>query len=47
MVVYMAEHVGIEAQLANPWLGIIKDPRFASVEAEGASYTVAIGLALR
>ena len=47
MVVYMAEHVGIEAQLANPWLGIIKDPRFASVEAEGASYAVAIGLALR
>src|SRR3989344_5177045 len=47
MVVYMAEHIGLEAQLANPWLGIIKDARFASVEAEGTSYTVAIGLALR
>lgn len=47
MVVYMAEHIGIEAQLANPWLGIAKDPRFASVEADGPSFTVAIGLALR
>lgn len=47
MVVYMAEQVGIEAQLANPWLGIAKEARFAAVEPEGTSYTVAIGLALR
>lgn len=47
MVVYMAEHIGIEAQLANPWLGVVKEARFASVEPEGPSYTIAIGLALR
>ncbi len=47
MVVYIAQNVGIEAQLANPWVGIKRDPRFAVLDKEGATFTVSVGLALR
>ncbi len=47
MVVYIAQNVGIEAQLANPWVGIKRDPRFAILDKEGPTFTVSVGLALR
>lgn len=47
MVVYIAEAIGIEAQLANPWVGIRRDPRFAVLDNEGPTFSVAVGLALR
>ncbi len=47
LVVYMATALGIEAQLANPWAGIKKEPRFAALDAEGPVFAVAVGLALR
>ncbi len=47
MVVYIAQNVGIEAQLANPWVGITRDPRFRVLDSEGPTFTVAMGLALR
>lgn len=49
MVVYLAENVGssIEVQLANPWVGIKKDPRFNALNTEGPSFAVSVGLALR
>lgn len=47
MVVYLTEQVGIETQLANPWVGITKDARFNVLDAEGPSFGIAVGLALR
>lgn len=47
MVVYIAEAMGIEAQMANPWVGIHIDPRFAILNNEGPTFAVAVGLALR
>jgi type IV pilus assembly protein PilM len=47
MVVYIAEKLGIEVQLANPWIGLIREPRFSVLEGEGPMFTVAVGLALR
>jgi len=47
MVVYMAQHVGMEVQLANPWVGMVKDARFNVLESEGPTFTVAAGLSLR
>lgn len=47
MVVYIAQNIGIETQLASPWVGVKRDARFAVLEAEGATFTVAAGLALR
>lgn len=47
MVVYVAQSLGIEAQLANPWVGIVREARFNVLEAEGPTFTVAVGLALR
>lgn len=47
MVVYIAENLGIESQLANPWVGIEKDARFAVLDSEGPTFGVAVGLALR
>jgi Tfp pilus assembly PilM family ATPase len=43
----MAEVLGIEIQMANPWLGIKKDARFAVLNAEGPLFSVAVGLSLR
>ncbi len=47
MVVYMAETLGLEVQIANPWLGIVRDERFRVLEGEGPVFSVAVGLALR
>lgn len=47
MVVYMAQNIGIETQLANPWVGITRDSRFAILDKEGSTFTVSVGLALR
>lgn len=47
MVVYIAQSLGIEAQLANPWVGITRDTRFRVLDTEGPTFTVAAGLALR
>ncbi|OGG01838.1 hypothetical protein A2Z33_01130 [Candidatus Gottesmanbacteria bacterium RBG_16_52_11] len=47
MVLYIAEATGIEVQLGNPWVGIRRDQRFAVLDPEGPTFTVAIGLSLR
>ncbi len=47
MVVYMAEEMNIETQLANPWTGIARDSRFAVLDPQGPVFSVAMGLALR
>lgn len=49
MVVYIAQQMGasIEIQIANPWAGIRRDPRFAVLDSEGPIFSVAVGLALR
>ncbi len=47
MVIYMAETLNIEVQLANPWVGIAKEPRFNILNTEGPNFSVAVGLALR
>lgn len=47
MVVYLAQELGIEVQLANPWYGITKDARFRVLDTEGPIFSVAVGLALR
>ncbi len=47
MVVYLAENLGFEVQLANPWVGIAKDARFNVLNTEGPNFCVAVGLALR
>jgi type IV pilus assembly protein PilM len=47
MVMYIAEAIGVEVQLGNPFIGIRRDERFAVFDQEGPTYCVAIGLALR
>lgn len=47
MVVYMAEKLGLEVQLANPWIGMARDSRFRVLDSEGPVFSVAVGLALR
>ena len=47
IVVYIAENLNVEAQLANPWAGVVKDERFAVLDAEGPTFAVAVGLALK
>ncbi len=47
IVVYMAEQLGIETQIANPFVGIKRDSRFMVLDAQGPTFTVAVGLALR
>lgn len=47
MVVYIAQNMGLEAQLGNPWIGIKRDARFTILDKEGPTFTVAVGLALR
>lgn len=47
LVPYVAETLDIETQLANPWLGIKKDARFAVLNQEGPLFSVAVGLALK
>lgn len=47
LVVYMAQSLNLEIQIANPWIGIRRDPRFRVLDNEGAVFVVAVGLALR
>ncbi len=47
MVVHLAQSLGVEVQLANPWVGVVRAPRFNVLTAEGPSFCVAVGLALR
>lgn len=47
LVVYLAQSLNIEVQLANPFVGLKRNPAFRTLETEGVVYTVAIGLALR
>ncbi|MFH0749857.1 MAG: type IV pilus assembly protein PilM [Candidatus Gottesmanbacteria bacterium] len=47
IVSFMTESVNIETQLANPWIGIQKEARFAVLSAEGPLFAVAVGLAIR
>jgi type IV pilus assembly protein PilM len=47
LVVYLAQSLGVEVQLANPWVGISRAPRFNVLTAEGPNFCVAVGLALR
>ncbi len=47
MVIYLAESMNFEVQLANPWIGIARDSRFNVLNAEGPNFCIAVGLALR
>jgi type IV pilus assembly protein PilM len=47
LVVYLAQLLGVEVQLANPWVGIAWAPRFNVLTTEGPNFCVAVGLALR
>lgn len=47
MVVYLAQSLGVEVQLANPWIGIARVSRFNVLTTEGPNFCVAVGLALR
>ena len=47
IVSYIAQLVNIETQIANPWIGIQKESRFAVLDTEGPTFTVAVGLSIR
>lgn len=47
IVSYIAQSANIETQLANPWIGITKEARFAVLDTEGPTFTVAVGLSMR
>ncbi len=47
IVSYIAGSVNIETQIANPWIGIQKEARFAVLDTEGPIFTVAVGLSMR
>ena len=47
MVVFLATSLGMEVQLANPWVGISRAARFNVLTTEGPNFSVAVGLALR
>lgn len=48
LVEALVEESGIETQVGNPWTRIQKDPqRFAKLDEEGATFVVAVGLAMR
>ncbi len=47
LVEYLAQALGVEVQLANPWVGIARAPRFNVLTTEGPNFCVAVGLALR
>lgn len=47
LVSYITEQIAIETQIANPWVGIQKDPRFAILSTEAPIFTVVAGLAMR
>lgn len=47
MVVYIAQEMNIETQLANPWVGITRESRFVVLDPQAPVFSVAVGLALR
>lgn len=47
IVSYIAQSINVETQIANPWVGIKKEARFAVLDTEGATFTVAVGLSMR
>jgi len=47
MIIYLAESINFEIQLANPWIGIMREPRFNVLNTEGPNFCVSVGLALR
>lgn len=47
MVAYMGEQITLETHIANPWVGIAKDVRFAALDNEGPVFCVAAGLAMK
>jgi type IV pilus assembly protein PilM len=47
MVTTVAQSLGMEVQLANPWVGITRDKRFNVLTTEGPNFCVAVGLAFR
>lgn len=48
LVSSLAEIIGLETQIGNPWTRVVKDPkRFVRLDEEGAVFVVAIGLAMR
>jgi len=47
LVSYITEQVAIETQIANPWVDIVREARFSVLSTEGATFTVAAGLAMR
>jgi len=45
---YVVKSLGVNAQVANPWLNIIVDNKFKDLVVKGgSSYSVAIGLSLK
>jgi len=46
MVTYLAQELGVEVLLGNPWAGITRDARFNVLTSEGPNFCVAVGLAL-
>jgi len=48
LVIYLAEALGLEVQIADPWHGISLPPNVSQhLREEGPSYAVATGLALK
>ena len=48
LVEALVGEIGVEIQIGNPWSRIQKDPkRFVRLDEEGATFVVAVGLAMR
>lgn len=47
LVPYFTQVLGVETQLANPWLAVKKDARFNILDPEAPMFTIAVGLTLR
>ena len=47
MIIYLAQAMNYEVQLVNPWIGIVREPRFNVLQNEGPNFCIAVGLALR
>ena len=48
VVIYLAEALGLEVQVGNPWDGIGLPPNISKkLIEEGTSYSIAVGLALK
>lgn len=46
LVVYLAQNLGIETQIGNPWVAVGRDPKvFPKIDEEGPIFAVAVGLA--